>query len=237
LTSRSVESLQFGMMWKIAQGCADKRLNTDACTASALSQGSERCEPHRSTGAAHTQSRDITARPEPVRELTSLPRGGPAIDLAPHLVDFADTAAAVSLLDLIVMTDGAVAHLAGRWESPFGYCLAIMRTGFGCSIERIAPGTLQCVYFDRVRKVIGITSLIPFRRSLWRSLRSDSGSRRRSGDGQRQNRDFSLLNSLFAGNWPGDWFVSHCGMRESGESLQPLTAIFPILGDFARRLF
>jgi len=54
----------------------------------------------------------------PVHELTSLPRGGPIIDLAPHLHDFADTAAAVSQLDLIVMTDSAVAHLAGALGRP-----------------------------------------------------------------------------------------------------------------------
>jgi tetratricopeptide (TPR) repeat protein len=54
----------------------------------------------------------------PIRELTSLPRGGPIIDLAPHLDDFADTAAAVSQLDLIIMTDSAVAHLAGALGKP-----------------------------------------------------------------------------------------------------------------------
>lgn len=55
---------------------------------------------------------------DPVKELTSLPRGGPIIDLAPQLEDFADTAAAVSQLDLIVMTDSAVAHLAGALGKP-----------------------------------------------------------------------------------------------------------------------
>jgi tetratricopeptide (TPR) repeat protein len=55
---------------------------------------------------------------DPIRELTSLPRGGPIIDLAPHLSDFADTAAAISQLDLIVMTDSAVAHLAGAMGKP-----------------------------------------------------------------------------------------------------------------------
>jgi hypothetical protein len=55
---------------------------------------------------------------EPVGELTSLPRGGPIIDLGPHLKDFADTAAAVARLDLIVMTDSAVAHLAGALGKP-----------------------------------------------------------------------------------------------------------------------
>jgi Tfp pilus assembly protein PilF len=55
---------------------------------------------------------------EPIRELTSLPRGGPVIDLAQHLGDFADTAAAVSRLDLIIMTDSSVAHLAGALGKP-----------------------------------------------------------------------------------------------------------------------
>jgi len=49
----------------------------------------------------------------PVAELRSLPRGGPIIDLDPQLDDFADTAAAIAQLDLVIMTDSAVAHLAG----------------------------------------------------------------------------------------------------------------------------
>lgn len=40
------------------------------------------------------------------------------VDLAPHIDDFADTAAAVSALDLIVMTDSSVAHLAGSLGKP-----------------------------------------------------------------------------------------------------------------------
>jgi Flp pilus assembly protein TadD len=54
----------------------------------------------------------------PTRELTDLPRGGPIIDLEPHLGDFADTAAAVAQLDLVIMTDSAVAHLAGALGKP-----------------------------------------------------------------------------------------------------------------------
>jgi Flp pilus assembly protein TadD len=54
----------------------------------------------------------------PANELTSLPRGGPIIDLAPHLDDFADTAAAIAQLDLVIMTDSAVAHLAGGMGKP-----------------------------------------------------------------------------------------------------------------------
>ena len=54
----------------------------------------------------------------PHAQLTALPRGGPIIDLSPHIDDFADTAAAVAHLDLIIMTDSAVAHLAGALGKP-----------------------------------------------------------------------------------------------------------------------
>lgn len=54
----------------------------------------------------------------PVTELKSLPRGGPIIDLDPYIADFADTAAAISHLDLVIMTDSAVAHLAGAMGRP-----------------------------------------------------------------------------------------------------------------------
>jgi hypothetical protein len=42
----------------------------------------------------------------------------PLSDLTPHLRDFADTAAALRHLDLVVMTDSAVAHLAGALGTP-----------------------------------------------------------------------------------------------------------------------
>lgn len=50
-------------------------------------------------------------------ELKHLPYA-PVIDLAPMLRDFADTAAAVAALDLVIMTDTAVAHLAGALGAP-----------------------------------------------------------------------------------------------------------------------
>jgi hypothetical protein len=40
------------------------------------------------------------------------------IDLAPHLNDFADTAAAIQELDLVISADTAVAHLAGALRKP-----------------------------------------------------------------------------------------------------------------------
>ena len=52
------------------------------------------------------------------KELHALPRGGPIIDLSPLIDDFADTAAAIAGLDLVIMTDSAVAHLAGAMGKP-----------------------------------------------------------------------------------------------------------------------
>ena len=46
------------------------------------------------------------------------------VDLAPHLDDFADTAAALEQLDLVIMTDSSVAHLAGALGRPVWNLLA-----------------------------------------------------------------------------------------------------------------
>jgi tetratricopeptide (TPR) repeat protein len=51
-------------------------------------------------------------------ELHALPPGHGIIDLAPHLRDFGDTAEIVSRLDLVVMTDTAIAHLCGALGRP-----------------------------------------------------------------------------------------------------------------------
>ncbi len=54
----------------------------------------------------------------PEAELAQHRRGQRVIDLAPGLRGFHDTAAAMSLLDLVIMTDSAVAHLAGCMGKP-----------------------------------------------------------------------------------------------------------------------
>ena len=54
----------------------------------------------------------------PEAELKALPAGAPIIDLSPMIGDFADTAAAVAQLDLVLMTDSSVAHLAGALGTP-----------------------------------------------------------------------------------------------------------------------
>jgi hypothetical protein len=53
-------------------------------------------------------------------EAGELDEAGPTaiIDLAPHLRDFADSAAALQHLGLAIMTDTAVAHLAGALGRP-----------------------------------------------------------------------------------------------------------------------
>ena len=62
----------------------------------------------------------------PSAELSRLPRGA-VDDLAPRLRDFADTAAAVGNLDLIITVDTAVAHLAGALARPTWIMLPFVR--------------------------------------------------------------------------------------------------------------
>ena len=54
---------------------------------------------------------------EAAAELTRLPAGS-VRDLSPAIADFADTAAAIANLDLIISVDTAVAHLAGALARP-----------------------------------------------------------------------------------------------------------------------
>ncbi|NOX37510.1 MAG: tetratricopeptide repeat protein [Calditrichaeota bacterium] len=51
-------------------------------------------------------------------ELTRHFPDGEIINLSPHLNDFADTAAAIALLDLVISVDTSVAHLAGALAKP-----------------------------------------------------------------------------------------------------------------------
>lgn len=58
------------------------------------------------------------------KDLAALPEGAPIIDLAPLMNDFADTAAALSQLDLVIMTDSAIAHLSGALGRPIWVLLS-----------------------------------------------------------------------------------------------------------------
>ncbi|HYB09577.1 MAG TPA: glycosyltransferase family 9 protein [Alphaproteobacteria bacterium] len=54
----------------------------------------------------------------PEKQLAELPSSAPIVDLAPLIGNFADTAAAVAQLDLVIMTDSSVAHLAAALGKP-----------------------------------------------------------------------------------------------------------------------
>ena len=62
----------------------------------------------------------------PEVELRTMNTEGRLIDLAPLLSDFADTAAAVEGLDLVVMTDSAVAHLTGALGRPIWVLVSVV---------------------------------------------------------------------------------------------------------------
>lgn len=51
-------------------------------------------------------------------DVQALRRCRNVIDIAAELEDFADTAAAISLLDLVITVDTSVAHLAGTLGKP-----------------------------------------------------------------------------------------------------------------------
>src|SRR5207248_7794855 len=52
------------------------------------------------------------------QDIASSGLGDRLVDLGPHLDEFADTAAAVSCLDLVISVDTAVAHVAGALAKP-----------------------------------------------------------------------------------------------------------------------
>jgi len=60
------------------------------------------------------------------RQADQPPAGMPLVNLAPELHDFADTAAAMCLMDLVITTDTSVAHLAGALGRPVWVMLRFM---------------------------------------------------------------------------------------------------------------
>jgi ABC transporter transmembrane region len=91
----------------------------------------------------------------PEEELRALPRGGPIIDLGPHLTNFAITAAALERLDLIIMTDSAVAHLAGAIGKPVWVLLGQNARWLWLSDRTTVPGIRRCGYSVLAQKAIG----------------------------------------------------------------------------------
>jgi hypothetical protein len=97
---------------------------------------------------------------DPARELENAPPGT-IIDLAPVMKDFADTAAILCKLDLIIMTDSAVAHLAGT---------------LGCPVWNLISNQAYWVYLLEGRDCLWYSSMTLFRQPApgdWDSVFKD----------------------------------------------------------------
>jgi Flp pilus assembly protein TadD len=68
--------------------------------------------------------------------LPPIPPAQPLVDLAPHLGDFADTAALLAGLDLLISVDTSVAHLAGALDRPCWVLLPARKTDWRWLHER-----------------------------------------------------------------------------------------------------
>lgn len=80
------------------------------------------------------------------QDLGKLANKGRVIDLAAHFQDFADTAGALRHLDLIVMTDTSVAHLAGALGKPVCLLLPFFAHWVWGGRDRAA-----CVWYPSLR--------------------------------------------------------------------------------------
>ena len=97
-----------------------------ASSGSNTDKASERLRSFLCSGSPAHTSPTLSPGTAPIRSLATARRAGSAargpaarlVDLAPILGDFADTAAAVSCLDLVITVDTAVAHLAGALATP-----------------------------------------------------------------------------------------------------------------------
>ena len=79
------------------------------------------------------------------------------LDLADQLEDFADTAAVMSNLDLVITVDTAVAHLAGALGIPVWVALPLIPDWRGCWSGTTAPGIPACPS-ARARSETGLVS-------------------------------------------------------------------------------
>ncbi|MGA8319233.1 MAG: flagellar hook-basal body complex protein [Xanthobacteraceae bacterium] len=93
------------------------------------------------------------------------------IQLGQDFENFADTAAALAELDLLISVDTSVAHLAGAMGTRSRcYCLC-RRNGGGCSIAATVLGIRPCGCFGKPRSATGLVRLSSSTRSSARSLR------------------------------------------------------------------
>ncbi len=86
---------------------------------------------------------------EPGTQALAPPDGMELTDLTAELHDFADTAALITNLDLVISVDTAVAHLAGVWGNRCGCCHDSTVAGDGSTAVKTARGTRRCGCFIR----------------------------------------------------------------------------------------
>ena len=98
---------------------------------------------------------------EQLREVESF---WPIVDLGSRFQDFADTAAAIANLDLVVTMDTAIAHCAGGLGVPVWVALWSPPTGAGCWSVRTARGIRRCGCSSRGGRATGKTFLIGLRK-------------------------------------------------------------------------
>ena len=70
----------------------------------------------------------------------------PLTDFMAEMGDFADTAALIANLDLVISVDTSVVHLRRRWASRFGWWIASIRVGAGSSDGATARGIRAFAY-------------------------------------------------------------------------------------------
>ncbi|HLX17521.1 MAG TPA: glycosyltransferase family 9 protein [Bradyrhizobium sp.] len=75
--------------------------------------------------------------------------------LGEALVDFSDTTALISHLDLVISVDTSIAHLADALGKPVWILLTQRPTGAGCSIGTTAPSTQARGYRGNRRRASG----------------------------------------------------------------------------------
>jgi hypothetical protein len=73
-------------------------------------------------------------------DATALKERGDILHFGDELNTFADAAAVIANLDLVISVDTSVAHLRGYWQNRLGSCCLFSQTFAGCSIARIVPG-------------------------------------------------------------------------------------------------
>ena len=105
------------------------------------------------------------------RELIDAGAQGLILELGPHLNDFAETASVLKQLDLVIMTDSSVAHLAGSVDCPVWNLLPYHAYWLYLSerddspwypsmtlIRQTEPGDWDGVFKEAAEKLLGLVS-------------------------------------------------------------------------------